>query len=203
MHPDARPLREMDIQGGIRMKLTLIVLLAATCLDSFVVMMERGSSMREMKPAKGSCHALIFALVNSGLLFVGMQLSGVIAAHRMIQADRILSALIFVALATFLLMKVVRRRRYEEHLDLVFSYRKSLKQAVFTGIDTIVLGTALGFVAEPVVGCCAIMFLLTFMATYTALWVGYYLGAAYQRGMIFLSSLVYYVATLWILFPLG
>lgn len=36
-----------------------------------------------------------------------------------------------------------------------------------------------------------------------ALWVGYYLGAAYQRGMFFLSSLVYYAATLWILFPFG
>ena len=100
-------------------------------------------------------------------------------------------------------MKVVSRKRYEEHLDLAFSYRKSLEQAVFTGIDTIVLGTALGFVSEPVWGCCALMFLLTFLATYIALWVGYYLGAAYQRGMIFISSLVYYAATLWILFPFG
>ena len=132
------------------MKLTLIVLLAATCLDSFVVMMERGSSMREMKRTKGGCHALIFALVNTVMLFVGMQLSGVIASHHMMEVDRLLSALIFVALATFLLMKVVSRKRYEEHLDLAFSYRKSLEQAVFTGIDTIVLGTALGFVSEPV-----------------------------------------------------
>ena len=182
------------------MKLTLIVLLAATCLDSFVVMMERGSSMREMKRTKGGCHALIFALVNTVMLFVGMQLSGVIASHHMMEVDRLLSALIFVALATFLLMKVVSRKRYEEHLDLAFSYRKSLEQAVFTAI---VLGTALGFVSEPVWGCCALMFTLTFLATYIALWVGYYLGAAYQRGMIFLSSLVYYAATLWILFPFG
>ena len=185
------------------MKLTLIVLLAATCLDSFVVMMERGSSMREMKRTKGGCHALIFALVNTVMLFVGMQLSGVIASHNMMEADRLLSALIFVALATFLLMKVVSRKRYEEHLDLAFSYRKSLEQAVFSFFFTIDLGTALGFVSEPVWGCCALMFLLTFLATYIALWVGYYLGAAYQRGMIFISSLVYYAATLWILFPFG
>ena len=76
------------------MKLTLIVLLAATCLDSFVVMMERGSSMREMKRTKGGCHALIFALVNTVMLFVGMQLSGVIASHNMMEVDRLLSALI-------------------------------------------------------------------------------------------------------------
>ena len=75
------------------MKLTLIVLLAATCLDSFVVMMERGSSMREMKRTKGGCHALIFALVNTVMLFVGMQLSGVIASHHMMEVDRLLSAL--------------------------------------------------------------------------------------------------------------
>ena len=164
------------------MKLTLIVLLAATCLDSFVVMMERGSSMREMKRTKGGCHALIFALVNTVMLFVGMQLSGVIASHHMMEVDRLLSALIFVALATFLLMKVVSRKRYEEHLDLAFSYRKSLEQAVFTGIDTIVLGTALGFVSELVWGCCALMFLLTFLATYIALWVGYYLGGGVSAG---------------------
>lgn len=184
------------------MKLTLIVLLGVACLDSFVVMMERGSSMREMKLAKGGCHALIFAAVNALMLFIGMQLSGVVASYRMVQADRLLAAVIFVGLATFLLMKVMRRKHYEEHLDLAFSYRKSLELAVFTGIDTIVLGTALGLVQEPVWISCAAMFVLAFAAIYTALWVGYFLGAAYQRGMIFFSSLVYYAATLLILFPL-
>lgn len=48
------PLGNGHLREGIRMKLTLIVLLAATCLDSFVVMMERGSSMREMKRTKGA-----------------------------------------------------------------------------------------------------------------------------------------------------
>ena len=184
------------------MKLTLIVLLAVSCLDSFVVMMERGSSMREMKLAKGGCHAFIFASVNTLMLWFGMLLSHIVESMHMIQVDRLLSAVICVGLATFLLMKVISRKHYEEHLDLAFSYRKSLQQAVFTGIDTIVLGIALGLMQENIVATCAVLFVLTFIAIHAALWIGYYLGAAYQRGMIFVSSLVYYAATLWILFPL-
>lgn len=184
------------------MKLTLIVLLAVSCLDSFVVMMERGSSMRELKWAKGGCHALIFSIVNAAMLFLGMQLSRVVAACHWIGIDRLLSAVIFVGLATFLLMKVISRKRFEERLDLAFSYKKSLREAIFTGIDTIVLGCALGLIGEPILSTCALLSVLTFLTTYLALWIGYYLGAAYQRGMIFFSSLVYYAATLWILLPL-
>lgn len=184
------------------MKLTLIVLLAVSCLDCFVVMMERGSSMRELRLTKGGCHALIFAIVNAAMLFFGMQLSHVVIANHWIGIDRFLSAAIFIGLATFLLMKVISRKHYEEHLDLAFCYRKSFREAFFTSIDTIVLGCALGLIGEPIGSTCILMSGLTFIATYLALWIGYYLGAAYQRGMIFFSSLVYYAATLWILFPL-
>ena len=33
----------------------MVLLLGATCTDSFVAMMERGSNMREMRFAKGGC----------------------------------------------------------------------------------------------------------------------------------------------------
>ena len=36
-----------------------VLLLGATCTDSFVAMMERGSNMREMRLAKGGCYAML------------------------------------------------------------------------------------------------------------------------------------------------
>ena len=103
---------------------------------------------------------------------------------------------------TFLLLKAVSYKHFEERLDLAFSYRKGLIQAVFNGIDAMMLGIALGLLGVMAWSTCAVMFVLTFIAIHTALWIGYYRGAACQRGMMFLSCLAYYAATLWILLPL-
>ncbi len=86
------------------MEVTLFVLLCMACLDSFVVMMERGSSMREMRIAKGGCYALIFAAVNAVMMFLGMNLSQLVVHTRMLQGGRVMSAMVFVMLGTFLLL---------------------------------------------------------------------------------------------------
>lgn len=184
------------------MEVTLFVLLCMACLDSFVVMMERGSSMREMRIVKGGCYALIFAAVNAVMMFLGMNLSQLVVHTRMLQGGRVMSAMVFVMLGTFLLLKAVSYKHFEERLDLAFSYRKGLIQAVFNGIDAMMLGIALGLLGVMAWSTCAVMFVLTFIAIHTALWIGYYRGAACQRGMMFLSCLAYYAATLWILLPL-
>ena len=105
------------------MEVTLFVLLCMACLDSFVVMMERGSSMREMRIAKGGCYALIFAAVNAVMMFLGMNLSQLVVYTRMLQGGRVMSAMVFVMLGTFLLLKAVSYKHFEERLDLAFSYR--------------------------------------------------------------------------------
>ena len=126
---------------------------------------------------------MIFAAVNTLMLAAGMAVSGLLRAALNPEDGRILPACFLVGLATFLLVKTIHGRKYVEHLDLGFCYRKSLCLAAETGLDTLILGTALGFLHIA------------------ALWIGYYLGAAYQKIMIVGTSVVYYATTLLLLLP--
>lgn len=178
-----------------------VLLLGATCTDSFVAMMERGSNMREMRFAKGGCHAIIFAAVNTLMLAAGMAVSGLLRAALNPEDGRILPACFLVGLATFLLVKTIHGRKYVEHLDLGFCYRKSFCLAAETGLDTLILGAALGFLHIAPLPVMSGMFLISFAAIFAALWIGYYLGAAYQKIMIVGTSVVYYATTLLLLLP--
>ena len=150
-----------------------VLLLGATCTDSFVAMMERGSNMREMRFAKGGCHAMIFAAVNTLMLAAGMAVSGLLRAALNPEDGRILPACFLVGLATFLLVKTIHGRKYVEHLDLGFCYRKSFCLAAETGLDTLILGAALGFLHIAPLPVMSGMFLISFAAIFAALWIGY------------------------------
>lgn len=178
-----------------------VLLLGATCTDSFVAMMERGSNMREMRLAKGGCYAMIFAAVNTLMLAPGMGVSSTLRSSLSLEEGRILPACFLIGLATFLLVKMLHRAKFVEHLDLGFSYRKSLRLAAETGLDTLILGAALGFLHMAPLPLMSGMFLISFAAIFAALWIGYYLGAAYQRIMIVGTSMVYYATTLFLLLP--
>ena len=67
-----------------------VLLLGATCTDSFVAMMERGSNMREMRLAKGGCYAMIFAAVNTLMLALGMGVSSTLRSSLSLEEGRIL-----------------------------------------------------------------------------------------------------------------
>ena len=69
-----------------------VLLLGATCTDSFVAMMERGSNMREMRLAKSGCHAMIFAAVNTLMLALGMGVSSTLRSSLSLEEGRILPA---------------------------------------------------------------------------------------------------------------
>ena len=114
---------------------------------------------------------------------------------------KIFRSCFLVGLATFLLVKTIHGRKYVEHLDLGFCYRKSLCLAAETGLDTLILGAALGFLHIAPLPVMSGMFLISFAAIFAALWIGYYLGAAYQKIMIVGTSVVYYATTLLLLLP--
>ena len=131
----------------------------------------------------------------------GMAVSGLLRAALNPENGRILPACFLVGLATFLLVKTIHGRKYVEHLDLGFCYRKSLCLAAETGLDTLILGAALGFLHIAPLPVMSGMFLISFAAIFAALWIGYYLGAAYQKIMIVGTSVVYYATTLLLLLP--
>ena len=90
-----------------------------------------------------------------------------------------------------ILVKTMKRKRFEEKLDLDFNYGTSAKRALITSIDTFLIGINASMLTSPFLLQIGFAFIITYGMVYLALRIGYKCGAAYQRTIGYTAVTAY------------
>jgi putative Mn2+ efflux pump MntP len=93
----------------------------------------------------------------------------------------------------------IGRSTYIEKLDKTFDQKKLFHIAVVTNIDTLVLGAGFSFMGSGALTALALFLIFGFIAVYTALTIGYNLGASYQRQVFMSGGVLMIIFAVWVL----
>ena len=170
----------------------IVLMLAITC-DSLVFMLEKGASLRELKPKTALLHSLIFAFTSLVMLNLGNGLGHLIALSDFIKVYKLIIVFVLFGISILIAVNTFKKKNFEERLDLNFKYQVSLRQAICSSIDVFLMGVSISYLGIPIYKISLLSFIITFIVVYCAIYVGYYRGAAYQKIIGFICALTYFL----------
>lgn len=151
-------------------------------LDSFVVMMHKGATLRNLTLKNTILYSLIYALISLGIFLCGYGVSvffaGILPDGR-VQIGA--ASLILLAVGLFVFIKSARHSEFVEKLDRNFDCRKLCRLALITNIDTFFVGAGFQLLGVPLGYAVLAAFLISFLTVFVSLETGYYHGAGFER----------------------
>lgn len=172
-----------------------ILIFTGLSLDAFIVMMNKGAQLRNLKFKKLILYALEFAVVATAMFMLGFGISKLIALPIVkAKVEITIASCILFFVGVFTITKSFMQKGFVEKLDDGFDYRALLRMALYTSIDTFFVGVAYGLLAIDTTHAVGISFLITLLAVLSALLIGYNLGAKYQKvvGMVGGALMVFF-----------
>lgn len=151
-------------------------------LDSFVVMMHKGATLRNMTLKNTILYSLIYALISLGIFLCGYGVS--VFFDGILPNDRVqigAASVILLAVGLFVFIKSARHSEFVEKLDRDFDWRKLCRLALITNIDTFFVGAGFLLLGIPLGHAVPAVFLISFLTVFVALETGYYNGAGFER----------------------
>lgn len=172
-----------------------ILIFVGLSIDGFIVMMNKGAQLRNLKMKTILKYSLEFAIVAMIMFMLGFAGSQIFTMNIVrARVEITIASLIVFFVGALLITKSYLNKSVVERLDDSFDGRALVHKAFITSIDTFFVGAAYGFLAVHAINAAIISFVITFFAVLSALLIGYNLGAKYQRvvGMIGGALMVFF-----------
>jgi len=168
-------------------------------LDSFVVMMNKGATIRDLSFGKTLAYALIHVVMNLAAVLVGYGISyglkGIMSVH--IQA--LTGCLIIFGMGVFLATRAWKYRDTEEKLDRDFDYGKCAVLAAWTCIDTLFIGACFCFNGVSLGVSLLLAGVITFLTIFLAMRIGYRWGSGYSRPVAMTGGILMIIFSIYLL----
>ncbi|MGN1344677.1 MAG: manganese efflux pump [Traorella sp.] len=159
-----------------------IILFICITLDAFIYMMEKGATIRNLNLKTCLSDSLIFASINTFVYLVANRISYTIFSKTiLLKFYQRISVIILVTISVLILVKTINKKTFVEKLNLDVNYKESIKQALITSIDTLLIGITASMLSHSIYIQLVLAFLITFILVFAALYIGYTRGAAYQK----------------------
>lgn len=179
------------------MTVTIAILLGLS-LDGFVYMMQIGATVKQLTWKKRLTYAGVYTLISCLSVAIGYGIAVLLQDAMNDRLELLASVLIIFCLGIILMTKGFKQIHYEEKLDKDFDLRKLVKVAAFTNIDTLAVGTSIGFLCAPLTFSILAVAIIAFSIVLLALTVGYNLGASYQRQVSFAGGALMVIFSMWL-----
>ena len=168
--------------------LVIVLLFFGLAMDSGIVMMEKGASIKDLDIRKTIKYPLIFAVTNIVFLLGGYLFSKVLSN---IVDNKFLIDLAMIILfceGVLFLHRALFYKGFEEKLDRQFNDHKCIALACLTSMDTLCAGICLGLLRSHLYRMMIISFITIFFVTMLGLRFGYSYGAKYQKIFEFIEG---------------
>lgn len=177
-----------------------ILILVGLYLDGFVYMMQTGATLKDCGPGRRCEYALIYTLVASGMAMIGYGVAYLFKDVMTFPVEMLTAGIIIFVLGMHMVWQgFIGRSNYVEKLDKTFNRKKLFHVAVVTNLDTLALGAGFSFMGSGAVTALILFLVFGFIAVYTALSIGYNLGASYQRQVSIAGGVLMVIFAIWIL----
>ena len=150
-------------------------------LDSFVIMMKKGATVRKLQTKDLLLYALIYSVADVFAVLVGYLVSFIFKDVLSGELEISIACLIMFAIGVFLCVKSAKDCTFEEKLDKDFGYKQCFTMAAVTSLDTLFLGVGFSFLGLSMLRAVVLAFCVTFIAIVAAMKISYSQGARYQR----------------------
>ena len=169
-------------------------------LDSFIVMMNKGATIKSLNMKYASVYALVYAVISSCAVLAGYGISYIFVGYLSYRLEMGIACLILFALGFMICMKLLFSGKIEEKVDKSFNVKMCWKLALVTSIDTLLLGVGFGFLNIVMAQALLLSFVITFVTILVALWIGYTQGSKYQRIVGISGGILLIIFSLYFLF---
>lgn len=181
-----------------------ILIFVGLSLDSFIVMMKKGASLRRQTMKDTLLCSLVYALINAAMFMIGYLVSIPFAGVLPDGRPEILAAAVLINfIGVYLATKSFLVGRFEERLDKEFNLKKLIRLAVVTSIDTMVVGIGFSLFGIHTLDALGMAILFSFIAVFAGLKIGAELGVGYQRTIGLLGGLLMIVFSLLVFVKYG
>ncbi len=166
-------------------------------LDSFVIMMNKGSVVRDLTLKKSVQYALIHVAANLAAVLLGYGISSLLKGIMPGRIQIFTACLIIFGMGVFLATRAWKYRNAEEKLDRNFNWKRCFVLAAGTSIDTLFLAAGFSFYGIPLGQSLLLAGAVTFVTILAALRIGYRWGSGYSRplamagGILMVSFSIY------------
>ena len=177
--------------------LQAVFICLALSLDSFVLMMDKGATMRKLELKKAMLYSLVYSLAAEILLLTGYLISFVFTGFLTSKTKLCIAIILIFAIGIYIFFKSLKREESEERVDDSFNLKECFKLAIFTNIDTLCLGIGLSFSKIEIIVSVLMIFVISFIVILIAQYIGYTQGAKHTRilgvsgGMLIIAFSIY------------
>lgn len=173
----------IDISGGMLFMepIHALLIFLGLSLDSFVIMMNKGSVVRDLTVKKSVIYTLIHVFTNLLAVLLGYGISSLFKGIMPARIQMFTACLIIFGMGVFLATRAWKYRNAEEKLDRSFNWKRCLLLAAGTSIDTLFLGAGFSFYGVPLGTSLLLASAVTFVTILAALRIGYRWGSGYSR----------------------
>ena len=166
-------------------------------LDSFVLMMDKGATMRKLELKKAMLYSLVYSLAAEILLLIGYLISFIFTGFLTSKMKLFIAIILIFTIGVYIFFKSLKREESEERVDDSFNLKKCFKLAIFTNIDTLCLGIGFSFSKIEIIVSVLMIFVISFIVILIAQYIGYTQGAKHTRilgisgGMLIIVFSIY------------
>ena len=150
-------------------------------LDSFVLMMDKGATMRKLELKKALLYSLVYSLAAEILLLLGYLVSFIFTGFLTSKTKLCIAIILIFTIGVYIFFKSLKREESEERVDDSFNIKECFKLAIFTNIDTLCLGIGLSFSKIEIIVSILMIFVISFIVILIAQYIGYTQGSKHTR----------------------
>lgn len=172
-----------------------VIFLIMICLtsDAFLLMMEKGATLPNLKFKDMLVHGLIFGIVNMLILVLGFGIGKWVITSNLTMFHHFIAFIILDVLCYVILFKTFKRKPFIERVDQNYHYKDTFKSVFYCGIDTLLLGVSLSSYGISAPLLLLMSFISTFGVVVLAMFIGYHQGAAFQKQIGYICAFLYFI----------
>lgn len=167
-----------------------IFVLFGLSLDGFVLMMNKGATLRKLDIKKASLYSLVYCGAAELAFLIGYIISIPFKDMMGVKTEILIAAVLVFGIGIYIFFKGYRYQECEERVDDSFDLKECFKLACFTNLDTICLGASCGFSSLLIWTGMLLIFVVAFIVMFIALNIGYRNGSKHTRAVGMVGGLL-------------
>lgn len=177
----------------------LFLILLGLYLDGFVYMMQTGATVKDLTIKKMAGYSLLYTVVACGMAMIGYGAAHLFKDLMSYSVEIFVASLIIFFAGIGMIWRAIwSKDSYEEKLDRDFNIKKLFRTALYTNIDTLLIGASFSFIGTGAWIALGLFALVGYIIVFIALSIGYNLGASYQRQVQIAGGALMAVFAVWI-----
>ncbi len=169
-------------------------------LDSFIAMMQKGASLKELPFKKLLLYTFLFTVIHMTALAAGYLVSLIfdgLLPDGKVQMS--IAALLCFSVGNYILVRTFLQKEFVEKLDRNFNIRSLARLAAITSVTTFVTGIGFSLFGIGFLQALWRAFAVSFVAVAIGLNIGYSMGAGYQKVLGISGGILMIVFSAWLL----